>query len=203
MKYKIIVDKQSRKNPSEEKREYEVDIEELHVRGNIYDSIVITKDEDYVMRRLELNEYNCLNVLEEPIKESLDDINMELFEGDNYIYLLNMEGNKIYAEYLIKNDFTDTYVMRSEMNSAINQTAQQIELTVNQKLYNYATTEELENEVTELNSTITQTAEDITQEVSKKVGNDEIISRINQSAEKIQINAGKISLEGKDIDLTR
>ena len=114
-----------------------------------------------------------------------------------------MEGNKIYAEYLIKNDFTDTYVMRSEMNSAINQTAQQIELTVNQKLYNYATTEELENEVTELNSTITQTAEDITQEVSKKVGNDEIISRINQSAEKIQINAGKISLEGKDIDLTR
>ncbi len=203
MKYKIIVDKQSRKNPSEEKREYEVDIEELHVRGNIYDSIVITKDEDYVMRRLELNEYNCLNVLEEPIKESLDDINIELFEGDNYIYLLNMEGNKIYAEYLIKNDFTDTYVMRSEMNSAINQTAQQIELTVNQKLYNYATTEELENEVTELNSTITQTAEDITQEVSKKVGNDEIISRINQSAEKIQINAGKISLEGKDIDLTR
>ena len=69
MKYKIIVDKQNRDNPSTERREYEIDIEELHFRGKIYDSLVITKDEDYVMRRLQKSEYNALNVLEEPIKE--------------------------------------------------------------------------------------------------------------------------------------
>lgn len=38
--------------------------------------------------------------------------------------------------------------------------------------------------------------EGITTEVSKKVGNDEIISKINQSAEEVSIKANKISLEG-------
>lgn len=38
--------------------------------------------------------------------------------------------------------------------------------------------------------------EKISTEVSKKVGNDEIISKINQSAEEVKIQAPKISLEG-------
>lgn len=202
MKYKIIVDKQSRVNLSTEKKEYEVDIAELHTRGKIYDSLVITKDEDYVMRRLQKNEYNVLNVLEEPIKEPLPSLNIELFEGDNYIYLLDMAGNKLCAEYLLKNDFTDRYVTKNEMNSAINQTAGQIELTVNQKLTEYATGEQLEGAVTELNANITTKADEITSTVSKKVGKNEIISQINQSAEQVQIDADKISLSGKEIDLT-
>ncbi|MCI9247502.1 MAG: hypothetical protein HFJ30_10505 [Clostridia bacterium] len=193
MKYKIIVDKQSRVNPSEEKREYIVDIEELRCKGNVYDSLVITKDEDYVMRRLALSEYQVLTVLPEPVKEPLPDLNIELFEGENYIYLVDLIGNKFYAEYLVKNDFTDMYVTINQMNSAINQTASQIELTVNQKLQGYASNED----VTELNSKITQTATEISTEVSRKVGNNEIISKINQSAEQIQINAEKISLERK------
>lgn len=134
MKYKIIVDKQSRTNPSNEKKEYEIDIEELHCRGDIYDSLVITKDEDYVIRRLQKNEYNVLNILQEPIKEPLENINIELFEGNNYIYLLDMVGNKFYAEYLIKNDFNDLYVVKRELATAIDQVAGRLELSVNQKL---------------------------------------------------------------------
>ncbi len=49
----------------------------------------------------------------------------------------------------------------------------------------------------EMNSSITQTAEKINLEVSKKVDENEVISKINQSAEQIQINADKISLERK------
>ena len=190
MQYKIIVDKQSRTNPSSQKKEYKIDIEELRVKGDVYDSLIITKDEDYVIRRLTLSEYGLLSVLEEPIKEPLKGTNIELFEGDNYIYLMDMLGNKFYAEYLIKNDFTDIYVTRNEMNSSINQTAQKIELSVNQKLEGYSTTEEM-------NSLINQTAQGINLEVSKKVGNNEIISKINQSAESIQIDADKISLKRK------
>lgn len=102
MKYKIVVDKQSRTNPSADKKEYIIDIEELRFKGNIYDSLVITKDEDYVLRRLKLTEFYVLEELEEPIKEPLDNINIELFEGDNYIYLIDMVGNKFYAEYIVK-----------------------------------------------------------------------------------------------------
>lgn len=45
-------------------------------------------------------------------------------------------------------------------------------------------------------STYEQTALTIAQEVVKKVGNDEIISKINQSAEAVQIQASKINLAG-------
>lgn len=218
MKYKIIVDKQSRINPSKDKKEYIIDIEELRCKGEIYDSLIITKDEDYVIRRLSLSEYQVLRVLDEPIKEPIADLNIELFEGDNYIYLEDMVGNKFYAEYLIKNDFNEIYATRNEMNSAINQTAQQIELTVNQKLTSYSTTTEMNSAIEmkadsitnsvsktyatkgELNTAkteIKQTTDSITSTVSKKVGNDEVISKINQSAEKITIDANKISLKRK------
>lgn len=200
MKYTIIVDKQSRINPSEERKQYEIDIEELRTDGTTYDSLIITREETYVMRRLSLSEYHVLTVLEEPIKEPLTELNIELFEGDNYIYLIDMTGNKFYAEYLIKNDFTDLYVTLNEMNSAINQTAQQIESTVNQKLTGYATNED----ITELNSTITQKAGEINAEVSKKVNNEDytkanIILKINDNTSQAKINADVVELSANDI----
>ena len=203
------------------------------------------------MRRLSLSDLNVLSVLPEPIKQPIPDINIELFEGDNYIYLVDMTGNKFYAEYLIKNDFNNTFATRGEMNSAINQTAQSIELSVNQKFEGYSTTEEMNaainvkaNEInssvnskledysttTEMNSAINQKANEITStvsksyatktelttarseikqttdnistEVSKKVGNNEVISKINQSPEEVTIDANKTSLKGKEINLT-
>ncbi len=220
MKYKIILDKQSRTNPSSEKKEYEIDIEELRTRRNVYDSIVITREEAYVLRKLALSDLQVLSELPEPVKEPLGNLKIELFEGDNYIYLIDMVGNKFYAEYLIKNEFTDLYVTLNEMNSAITQSAQQIDLSVNQKLEGYSTTQEMNssinmkaNEITStvqsnyatkeaLNtakSEIKQTTDSITSTVSKKVGNDEIISKINQSAEQVGINANKIQLSANDI----
>lgn len=197
MKYKIIVDKQSSTNPSNEKREYEIDIEELRVKGDVYDSLIITKDEDYVMRRLALSEYQILSVLEEPIKQPLKDINIELFEGDNYIYLMDMTGNRFYAEYLVKNDFTDIYCTRNEMNSAINQSASQIELSVNQKLIGYSTTEEM-------NALIKLLSNEIALEIAKKVNDEDltgasIILRINDEVSEITINADKIDITGKKV----
>ena len=218
MKYKIVIDKQSRTNPSNEKKEYEVDIEELRVRRDIYDSIVITRDETYVLRKLQLTDLRVLKILDEPIKEPLDQIKIELFEGDNYIYLVDVYGNKIYAEYIVKNEFNELYVTKNEMDSAINQSAQSIELSVNQKLEGYSTTEEMNSaidikaneitssvsktyttkeELTTAKSEIKQTTDNITSTVSKKVGNDEIISKINQSSEKVTIDANKISLKRK------
>ena len=48
----------------------------------------------------------------------------------------------------------------------------------------------------EMTSAINQTASEINLEVSKKVGNDEVISKINQSAEAITINANKVNIAG-------
>lgn len=197
MKYKIVVDKQSRTNPSSEKREYEIDIEELRTKGDVYDSLVITKDEDYVMRRLALSEYHVLSELPEPIKEPLSNINIELFEGDNYIYLVDLTGNKFYAEYLIKNDFTDTYVIKSELNSAIESTAKSIELSVNQKLENYSNTEQLKAMLQLLSNSFTV-------ELNKKVNGEDItgaylILKINEDTSESKLNADKIELSANDV----
>ena len=51
----------------------------------------------------------------------------------------------------------------------------------------------------EMNSSITQTAEEINLEVRKKVDENEVISKINQSAEAVGISANKINLSANDV----
>lgn len=51
----------------------------------------------------------------------------------------------------------------------------------------------------EMNSSITQTTQEINLEVSKKVDENEVISKINQSAEQITIEAEKIGLTATDV----
>ena len=223
MQYKIIVDKQPSSNPSDERKEYTIDIEELRVKGSVYDSINITPDRTHVTRRLTLSEYGVLSELVPSQEEDLGDLNIELFAGDNYIYLYEMTGNRFCAEYVVKNDFTVDFATKNEMNSAITQTAQSIELSVKQKLEGYSTTEEMNSAIKvsadNITSTVSknyetkkdaktqyseikQTTDSISSTVSNKVGKTEVISSINQSAEQVQIDANKISLEGKQIDLT-
>ncbi len=61
----------------------------------------------------------------------------------------------------------------------------------------------INDELEETNSKIEQTDTQIRIEVSKKVDSSEIISKINQSAEEIQINANKLSLERKGYKFDR
>lgn len=224
MQYKIIVDKQPRTNPSSDKRQYVIDIEELRYLGDIYDSLIITKDSDYVIRRLSLSEYGVLSVLDKEVIEPIDNINIELFEGDNYIYLADMTGNYIYAEYLLKNEFTDMYITEAEMNTAIKQTYNSIELSVNQKLTSYSTIEELTNAkneaidtangntneklkdystTLEMNAAIELESNKINLELEKKVDEEKItganiILAINDDdTSDAVIKADKISLERK------
>lgn len=193
MKYKIVVDKQNRTNPTSEKREYEVDIEELRAKGNIYDSLMFKIDATYVIRRLKISEYQGITILDEPIKEPLENVNIELFEGDNYIYLIDMEGNRFYAEYLIRNEFNEVFATRKEMNSAINLTIQEIDLAVNQKLTNYSTTEEM-------NSAINLKANQIEQSVSSSTTSNIITLLNNGYLTAEQVNA---LVEGNAEDIAK
>lgn len=214
MQYKIIVDKQPSSNPSSEKKEYIVDIEELRVKDDVCDSLNIEMDRTYVTRRLSLSEYGVLSVLDEPIIQELTEVKIELFEGDNYIYLMDMQGNKFYAEYLIKNDFNDIYATKNEMNSAITQTATEIELKVNQTLEGYSTTEEMNTAIQlsaqsinlsvnqklkdyatteEMNAAINLSSSTIMLQVNKKVGEDEFGTQIQLNYDSVQIAWNTIS----------
>ena len=96
------------------------------------------------------------------------------------------------AESNAKRDTADKlkdYSTTTEMNTRINATAEGISAEVSRKLQSYSTTEQM-------NSAIRQTADSINTEVSKKVNGDEIVSKINQSAENVSIEANKINLNG-------
>ncbi len=301
VQYKIIVDTQDRSHPTKNKKTYLLNIDELLTDGTDSDKLVITKDNDYVLRYFKASEFNVMSKLDTPYKEPID-ININLFEGTNFVYIENITGEDIYAEYIIKNDFTDVYVTKNTMNSTISESIDKIELSISQKLTDYSktndmddaintavkkakddinsttdnklkdyattkemnaaiklstdgieqkvseklitysTTDEMNNAINiaqndssndtdnklkayptteEMESKIAQTSNSITLGVSKKlndyyytkseiditnkgikstvsekVGNDEVISKINQSAEKVQISATKLDLKG-------
>lgn len=103
---------------------------------------------------------------------SLDDL------INNYKDLIKTEMDKVNGEL-------------TEHKSRIQQLEDKIVMTVTETAY-----DEKMKQIAQWQSKYEQTARDITTTVSKKVGADEIVSKINQSAEKISIDANKIELGG-------
>ena len=120
---------------------------------------------------------------------------------------------------MAQNIYTTQFATKAELNSEISQTTTSINLSVDSKLSNYSTTNEMNSAIsvsasgiesrvsqtyeTKSNaqtnySQITQTTDGLTTAVSQKVGNNEVISKINQSSESIAINANRISLSRKN-----
>lgn len=167
-------------------KEYELNVTDvLREKDGIYDEYVLEKEQAKIIRRI--NEDGTIKETEE--EENLGTLTIMLEKGKNTIEIKNYAAF-IIAKYAIQNDYTDIFATKVEMDSSIEQSAQEIDLSVSKKLEEYSTTEEMKAE-------FKITADEINSEVSKKVGEDEVISKINQSAEKIQINADKISLERK------
>ena len=107
-------------------------------------------------------EGNCTLTKQDDSIIDLGILNVELFEGDNYLYIPSYHPELLnyHVSYVIKNEYTSVFATRIEMHSAI-----------------------------------TQTADEINLEVSKKVGEDEVISTINQSAEKIELKANRLVID--------
>lgn len=114
--------------------------------------------------------------------EELEDVDIQLFEGQNYIYLESFQNDNIElcAKYIIKNDYTDKLVTKVEMNSAINQTAKEINLSVSKKVNSE-----------EIISTINQSAEEI------KI----LADKINLAGKKINLTSDNINIESNNFSV--
>lgn len=177
MKYIIVVDKQSRTNPSSEKRETTIEIEELRRKGDVHDDFVIEKGIAKVYRRIGLTKYHVTYVLENELIEELGELKIKLFKGDNYLYIKDEYNNNMCAEYVIKNDFTDAYVTNLQMSSAIEQNARQILLNVTQILEGYSDTETTK-------AMIDIKADEIREEVSRDYASKDALEQ--ESSERVQ-----------------
>lgn len=141
---------------------YELGITEVLRQNNeVFDEYIFEKGQAKVIRRV--NKSGTTKAKEST--QNLGEFKIELKEGTNIITLKNYSA-RLKARFAFKNNYTDIFATKIEMNSSI-----------------------------------TQTAEEINLEVRKKVDENEIISKINQSAEEVSIQAEKISLSGKTLNL--
>lgn len=119
---------------------------------------------------------------------------------DQKAYQITQTVSETYQTISDMSDYSTT----SQMNSAINQKAGEITTSVSST---YETkidaTSKLntaksytDNEIDTTKAAIKVTTDSISSEVSRKVGNDEVISRINQSVEEIKIEASKVNIVG-------
>lgn len=90
----------------------------------------------------------------------------------------------LYKKDYLADKFAEISVTEDKISSEISR----VETKFDTELDGYVTTQQW--------ASMTQTVEGINTEVGKKVGTDEIISRINQSPERILLSAEKIDLEG-------
>lgn len=142
-----------------------------------------------VIRRVGVAEDGGLYVLASEVVEDLAVPDFALKEGENVVRLLN-DGANMAITYVVKNDLTNVFATRLEMNSKMEQRADEIRLEVDRSVM--TAKGELEEEL----SKISQRADAIDLEVKKKVGENEMISKINQSAEEILIEASRVNLSG-------
>lgn len=189
--------------------------EALRQNNEVCDEFVLENGQAKVIRRV--NKSGSTKAKESV--ENLGKLEIPLKEGTNTITINNYTA-RIKAKYVIKSTYSDTFATKVEMNSEIKQTKESVDLSVNKKLEDYSTTTEMNSaislkageitssvsktyetkeNVTKQYSNIKQTTDNITSVVGKKVGNDEIISKINQSAESVTILASKLGLTANDV----
>ena len=137
--------------------------------------------------------------LNENIVKSLETISEKQSE-----MIIDMEGFKtnVSNTYATKTELEtvdgkfSSYSTTTEMNTAIDQSAENLKLeaseTFSSKVELEEMNESIDNQIKTLSSSINLNAENIESKVSK----DSIISEINQSAEEVKIDANKITLEG-------
>lgn len=170
--FTLISDKQNRSSMSDDAQIIDVILSEpLRSLNEVYDELNIVNGKTTVTRRIGVDENLNLYELDNEIVENLQDISLKTFENDTYIYVKEYEGLEYSSKYIIKNDYSEAFATQAQQ-------------------------EGLQNAMVEMESSFTITVEGINSIVSKKVGKDEIISEINQSAERVGIKAEKIDING-------
>ena len=169
----------------------------LRYSSEVYDEFYLDYDSHtcQVIKRCAYNADGTVRALGTEITTDYEYPTILLGEGNYTITLSGYNFGYIYARLMAKNIYTTQFYTKVETDSRINQKANEINLGVNQKFTNYSTTNQM-------NSAINLKANEINSVVSEKVGNDEVISKINQSSEAVTIDANKINLNGKTINLT-
>lgn len=184
----LVVDKQPKGNISNEALATRIELAEplRKYDDSTYDEILIEDDTCVLIRRCGLNESGEVYVLDNPTKATIGEMLIPSFENNTYIYVLEQPNLTIYSKYLIDNDYINTFALKVDVASQIEQNKDSIMSTVEA---NYETKENAQKEYTK----IKQTTDNITTEVNKKVGEDEFGTKIEQNSNAVKYAWNQIS----------
>lgn len=159
---------------------------DLYKLDNYYDEFILDYENQrcYINRNIGINENGEKYLLEIPTVEEFEYPTIKLLEGNYKIYMPAFNNAYIYVRLMTKNIYTSQFATKIELNSKIEQTSTNIELSVNQKLQGYSTTQEM-------NSAISIASDSITSNVAKtyatKATTEILSSRIKQTATTIEL----------------
>ena len=156
-----------------------------------YDEFYLNYDSQtcQITKRCKYNADGSVSLLPSEQVITYDYPSIILADGDYTLSLLGYQYGYLFMRLMAKNIYTSQFYTKAETDSRINQKANEIEIGVSQTLSNYSTT-------TQMNAAINVKADQINSVVATKVGNEEVISKINQSAEQVGISANKINIAG-------
>ena len=202
--------------------DYELPDDLLYYDSENYDEFILSYDNQIcqIVKKCEYNADGSIGLLDTPETIDYEYPTIYLGSGNYEVKILSYAVGYIKATLMSENIYTTQFYTKAQTDTLLQQTATQITLGVNQTLTNYSTTNQMNsaiqlsaNQITsnvsatyetkanaQTNYTqITQTTDGLTTAVSQKVGNNEVISKINQSSESVTINANRISLTRKII----
>lgn len=143
----------------------------LRQLGDVYDEFVLQDNKVIIIRRIAVTSDGEMFVRETPEIQELGEWIIPLVRGRNTISIIGFTAN-MYAKWVIVNDYTNMFVPQVEFESRIEQEANNIEISVTQK---------------------------VTDSVSEKsVMKDDIIASINLAVENDQ---GIVSLKGNVVEI--
>lgn len=130
----LVIDKTQQL--SQDAKFVKIPLTKLYVKDDVFDELVIEKKDVYLIHRIGVNLDGTTYILSDEIIEDLGTIDIELFEGDNYIYLYSFQNEPVIYEitYTIPSDFTDEFATEVYVDSSISQTANEIMLQVHEKV---------------------------------------------------------------------
>lgn len=172
----------------------------LYYDSENYDEFVLDYDglSCVINKKVGYNADGSVYVLDKPKTIEYEYPHLEITDGNYEITLLGYDNAYLFVRLMAQNIYTTQFATKAEVNSEITQTTQAINLSVDKKLENYSTT-------TEMNAQIQITANEINQTVSQKVGEDEIVSSINNAVKNgqgvIELKSNSVVIESDNFTL--
>lgn len=194
------------KDQNGKSKEYELNIQDtLRQNGTVYDEYILKEGEAQVIRRINADG----TIKDKAVTESLGTVSIMLEEGNNTLSIKNYTA-EISAKWAIKSEYSEVFATNVKMDSEIKQTAQEIKLSVNEKLDSYDTSIQVNSKLEETSSKISletsgkiNTLEkNINAKIELKVDTKNLISEINASADKIALKGNRISITSDKFKLT-